>query len=75
LQARPADEELAAAFDKTNREVQRRTTEYANRLDETPVVIVVWDGKPGDGASGTADAVRLWRETDVEPDIIDVTTM
>ena len=66
-----APEALPDAFAQANEEVQRRAVEYAKRLDEKPVVLVVWDGQPGDGPGGTADNVELWRFQGVEPLIID----
>jgi hypothetical protein len=71
--SRPADAELPSAFRDANRAVQKRALEYARRLDETPIVLAVWDGKEGDGPGGTADAVDLWRDEGIEPDIIDIT--
>jgi hypothetical protein len=70
--SRPPDPDLPEAFADTNREVQRRAVEYARRLDETPVVIAVWDRQPGDGPGGTADAVALWTEDGYGVDIIDI---
>jgi hypothetical protein len=70
--ARPPDTDLPSAFDDANREVQRRAIEYAKGLDEMPVVIAVWDGKPGDGPVGTADAVALWRDDGYEVEVIDI---
>ena len=32
------------------------------------VVLAVWNGQPGDGPGGTADAVQLWRDEGYEPD-------
>jgi tetratricopeptide (TPR) repeat protein len=73
--SRPADPDLPGAFADANREVQRRAVEYAKRLDETPVIIAVWDGKAGDGPGGTADAVALWREDGYDVEVIDLTAL
>ncbi|MFC6541619.1 hypothetical protein ACFQES_33390 [Nonomuraea salmonea] len=44
-------------------EVFARTNEWmvrlARALDPEPRAVVVWDGRPGDGAGGTSDLVRL----------------
>lgn len=72
---RPSDAELPAAFGAVNREIQRRAIEYAARLDETPVPIAVWDGRPGDDAGGTADAIALWQQEDIEPDVIKIDSL
>jgi tetratricopeptide (TPR) repeat protein len=70
---RPPDPELAGALAGANREVQRRTIEFARRLDETPVVLAVCDCRKGDGPGGTADAVALWRDEGFDVDVIDIT--
>ena len=71
----PAAADLTRALADANREVQRLAIKFARRLDETPIVLTVWDGKKGDGPGGTADAVTLWREEGFEPDIIDIATI
>ena len=73
--SRPSDVELPQAFDDANREVQRLSLEYAQRLDEKPIVVTVWDGKPGDGPGGTADAVSLWQDQGYSVDVIDITKL
>lgn len=72
---RPTDAELPAAFAAANQEVLRRAIEYAQRLDETPLVIAVWDGQPGDGPGGTAEAVALWQLEGYDVDVIDITRL
>jgi hypothetical protein len=68
----PADAELAEAFRASNIEVQKHTAQYAKLLDETAIVIAVWDGKPGDGPGGTADAVQLWEADGYDVDVISI---
>jgi tetratricopeptide (TPR) repeat protein len=70
LDSMPAPNQLAEAFENANREVFARANAYARSLDERPVLLAVWDGQPGDGPGGTADAVQLWREEGYEPEII-----
>ena len=72
LSSRPSEDKLPQASAKANLEVQRLAVEYAERLDEKPVVVAVWDGKPGDGPGGTADAVSLWRDEGYAVDVIDI---
>jgi tetratricopeptide (TPR) repeat protein len=72
---RPPDAQLPTAFASANREIQRRAMEYAARLDETPVAIAVWDRRPGDGAGGTADVIRLWKEEGIEPHVININSL
>jgi tetratricopeptide (TPR) repeat protein len=73
--AMPAPEQLQQAFGETNRKVFDLAVAYARSLDETPIVLAVWDGQPGDGAGGTADAVQLWRDEGHEPVVIDPHTL
>jgi tetratricopeptide (TPR) repeat protein len=67
----PPPEQLQQAFGETNRKVFELAVAYARSLDEQPIVLAVWDGQPGDGAGGTADAVQLWRDEGHEPVVID----
>ncbi len=69
---RPPDAELAIALADANREVQRLAIEFSRRLDETPIVLAVWDGKEGDGPGGTAEAITLWRDEGFDIDVIDI---
>jgi hypothetical protein len=70
---RPTDSRLRESFALSSIEVQRLTSDYAKRLDESPILLVVWDGKEiVDGPGGTGDAVRLWRTENVEPQVISV---
>jgi hypothetical protein len=68
----PSDAELPAAFRASNVEVQKHTAQYAKLLDETAIVMAVWDGKPGDGPGGTADAVQLWKADGYHVDVIPI---
>jgi tetratricopeptide (TPR) repeat protein len=71
----PPDEQLPDLFQRANVRVQKRAIEYAKALFGTPKVIAVWDGQPGDGAGGTADAVERWQMDGYEVDIIDVSKL
>lgn len=44
----------------------------ARQLDTDLIPIAVWDGKPGDGAGGTADTIKWWQSLGYEVDIIDL---
>ena len=70
----PADE-LPDLFHRANREVQQRAITYAESLFGKPKVIAVWDGKPGNGKGGTADAVERWQFDGYDVDIIDPTAL
>jgi hypothetical protein len=67
----PAADQLPAAFSNANTQVFKQAAAYARSLDEKPIVLAVWDGQPGDGPGGTADAVQLWRDEGYDPEIID----
>jgi hypothetical protein len=71
----PKPDQLPAAFGKANRQVFEKAVAYARSLDEKPIVLAVWDGQPGDGPGGTADAVQLWRDEGYQPEIIDPRTL
>jgi hypothetical protein len=72
---RPQESELPSAFGKANERVLRIARSYADRLDEEPSPLAVWDQQPGDGPGGTADAVQLWLEEGFKPKIIDITKL
>lgn len=44
----------------------------ADELDTELVSVAVWDGKPGDGAGGTAASVARWRAAGRRVEVIDV---
>jgi hypothetical protein len=39
------------------------------------LLITVWNGNPGDGAGGTADAVRAWRDEGYTVEQIDISKL
>ena len=67
---RPTEEGLEAAFQECNVRIMERAQEIAAALDEVPELLAVWDGKPGDGRGGTADAVKWWRGEGLSVDVI-----
>ena len=70
--SKPITEHLAYLLAQANREILLQAKEYARRLDETPVVIAVWDGQVGDGPGGTAEAIRLWEEEGIDVDVVQI---
>jgi class 3 adenylate cyclase/tetratricopeptide (TPR) repeat protein len=44
----------------------------AQQLETKLVALAVWDGKAGEGPSGTADTVKKWRELGISVEIIDL---
>lgn len=47
----------------------------AQMLDSELIPLVVWDGRPGDGAGGTASLVSHWRSHSLEPEVVDTTAL
>ena len=67
----PPERDLPDAFDDCTRRVFRAAIEHAEVLDEEPILLAVWDGQPGDGHGGTADAVAHWKQGSHELELID----
>jgi class 3 adenylate cyclase/tetratricopeptide (TPR) repeat protein len=44
----------------------------ASRMRTQLAALAVWDGKAGDGPGGTAGAIARWRDSGIEPSIIDL---
>jgi tetratricopeptide (TPR) repeat protein len=51
----------SSSFDFTNRMICARATALASIYDTPLCGLALWNGEPGDGAGGTADAVAFWR--------------
>jgi hypothetical protein len=58
----PPEADRPGAYAACNLAIQNAAIEHASLLDERPRLIAVWDGSPGDGAGGAADAIRDWRD-------------
>jgi hypothetical protein len=71
----PHDDRRAEAYAACNRAIRQEAVALANSLDEAPVLIAVYDGNPGDGSGGTADAVREWQNQGHPVDIIDISKL
>jgi tetratricopeptide (TPR) repeat protein len=69
----PTPDRLPEVLAESNRAIQKRVADYGRLLGEDPLVIAVWDGQPGDGPGGTADAVALWKDDGYNVDVIDIT--
>jgi hypothetical protein len=68
----PPEAERPRAYAACNLAVQDAAIAQAASLGERPRLVAVWDGKPGDGAGGAADAIRDWRARGAgELDVID----
>jgi len=56
----PPESDQSAGYDKCNVLVQEEAIRLAKSLGIKPILLAVWNGNPGDGRGGTADAVRSW---------------
>jgi hypothetical protein len=61
LDAVPAEEEQAGAFEQCNIKIIDEAERLAKLFDDAdPVLLTVWNGNPGDASGGTAHAVKVW---------------
>lgn len=60
------------AFDYGNRLLFGAACQRAQQLGSEVRLLAVWDGRPGDGAGGTADYIRLARESGRPVDVINL---
>jgi hypothetical protein len=61
--APPAGPEQNAAFERCNEVLALEAEHLANLFDDdSPTLLTVWNGAPGDGAGGTAHAVATWKQ-------------
>jgi hypothetical protein len=65
-----ADE--SAAYDRCNAEIQEAAIAYAQKTGSKPVLLTVWNGNPGEGRGGTADAVQAWKQRGYEVTMINI---
>lgn len=71
----PPEEQQSAAYDRCNAEIQKVAIACANRTGARPVLLTVWNGNPGDGRGGTADAVQAWKKQGYEVVVIDISKL
>ena len=71
----PPQKDQSVAYDRCNAEIQRAAISCAQRVDPNPVLLTVWNGNPGDGRGGTADAVRRWQQHGYEVVVIDISAL
>lgn len=60
--ALPPESHQSAAYDKCNVRLQQEAVRLATSEGTKPILLAVWNGNPGDGSGGTADAVRSWMQ-------------
>jgi len=73
--ALPPEGDQDAAYDFCNQRIQHEAIRQAKQAGTTPVLLSVWNGNPGDGRGGTADAVRAWRKHGYELVVIDISKL
>ena len=67
----PPAQDLDKSFERGNKTVKKKALDYARRLDEPVIPMVVWDGQEG-RPGGTAEAVALWIEDGYEKSLIHI---
>jgi len=60
------------SYDYANMILHGLASLRAEHLDTELVALAVWDGRPGDGAGGTASTVARWRSQGLAVDVIDL---
>ncbi|MGO9922310.1 MAG: tetratricopeptide repeat-containing protein [Isosphaeraceae bacterium] len=60
------------SYEYANRFLHGLALTQAGQLESSVVHLAVWDQRPGDGPSGTADTIRLWRGQGHEVSVIDL---
>jgi tetratricopeptide (TPR) repeat protein len=69
---KPAEEQ--DAYSACNDRIRADAINLGRELDEQPVLITVWDGRPGD-RGGAGEAIQGWRDEGYEPENIDPTAV
>ena len=59
-------DDAASAYDFTNRMIAAKAALRAAAVELPVAALCVWDGLPGDGGGGTADAVAFWRRAKLD---------
>jgi hypothetical protein len=66
----------SAAFEECNRAMLSAARKQADLLDDgSPLLLTVWEGKPGDGVGGTADAIAEWNRDGLETENVALTAL
>ena len=60
------------SYEFANQILQGVATIRAQQLETRLIPLAVWDGREGDGRSGTASTVQRWREAGLKVEIIDL---
>ncbi|HXM96461.1 MAG TPA: TRAFs-binding domain-containing protein [Candidatus Dormibacteraeota bacterium] len=57
-------------YEYVNRLLHGMALVSAHQLDTAMVPVAVWDGRPGDGPSGTASSIEHWKKSNLPVEII-----
>ncbi|HEX2229000.1 MAG TPA: TRAFs-binding domain-containing protein [Candidatus Binatia bacterium] len=71
----PPEDKQPDAYSACNAKIIEEAIAKAKLLDEQPILITVWNGNPGDGVGGTADAVHAWRDEGYTVEQIDISKL
>ena len=74
-QVPPSDDRRNAAYQDCNAKILEAAQSQAKLLNQKPILFAVWNGTPGDGKGGTADAVRAWQAKGYEVQLIDISKL
>jgi hypothetical protein len=73
---RPADHDQEnAAYAACNAAIFEAAIAQARLAGTKPILLAVWNGNPGDGTGGTADAVRNWKSQGNLVEVIDISNL
>ena len=71
----PLPDKHPEAYAHCNRKIFEAAHAKAKLLHQEPILMTVWDGSSGDGAGGTAEAVRDWQNEGHKAVIIDISKL
>ncbi len=71
----PPEDKQPEAYELCNATIHKAAIEKAKSLGEKPILLTVWNGKPGDGKGGTADSVRAWEQRGYQVVPIDISRL
>jgi hypothetical protein len=70
----PEEDGRPKAYAACSAAIRHEATAKATSLDDKPILIAVYNGNPGDGRGGTADAVREWNSQYDLLEIVEIST-
>jgi hypothetical protein len=75
LNTLPPKDQQPGAYIACNKAIHKAAIKQADILDDQPLLLTVWNGNPGDGRGGTADAIRAWQNRAFENENIDISKL